>query len=217
MKLNQIHDWNLSLEEAKRVQQELSRKVVRENNFTGINIVAGLDIGFHGDVARASCAVYTYPDCVLIEEKVFDGRVDFPYIPGFLSFREIPVLASVLELIQNEPDVLIADGQGIAHPRRFGLAAHLGVLADKPTVGCAKSRLVGKCIPPDDIKGAYTYLYDGDEIIGACLRTRVGVKPVYVSIGNWVSLETAIDVVLNCCKKYRLPEPIRRAHRLASG
>ncbi len=217
MKLQNLHSWGLSIKEAKVVQKSLSERIVKYDSFSEVKTVAGLDIGFHGDVARASCAVFSYPDCILIEEKVYDGRVNFPYIPGFLSFREIPVLASVLEMVETEPDVLIADGQGIAHPRRLGLASHLGVLADKPTIGCAKSILIGRCEEPGNEKGSYTYLIDREEVIGVCLRTRSGVKPVYVSIGNKISLESAREVVLNCCKKYRLPEPIRWAHKLASN
>ena len=120
-------------------------------------------------------------------------------------------------MIENEPDLLIADGQGIAHPRRLGLAAHIGLLIDKPVIGCAKSLLIGKCEEPDNKKGAYSYLVDKDEVIGACLRTRINVKPVFISIGNRISLETSIKYILGCCSKYRLPEPIREAHKLASG
>ncbi|RKX95421.1 MAG: deoxyribonuclease V [Spirochaetes bacterium] len=217
MKIKRLHDWNLSLEDARSIQNELSSMVIKENSFDRIKTVAGMDIGFHGKVARASCVVLTYPECKVIEKRIYEGSVNFPYIPGYLSFREIPILASVLEMIENEPDLLIADGQGVAHPRRLGLAAHIGLLTDKPTIGCAKSLLVGKCEEPENRKGAYSYLVDKGEIIGACLRTRVGVKPVYVSIGHRISLESSIEYVLGCCNKYRLPEPTREAHRLASG
>ena len=217
MKLKKLHEWNISIKEAKVIQSELSSMIIKRDVFSEINTIAGMDIGFHGDIARASCVVLSFPKCEVIEKKVYEGKVNLPYIPGYLSFREIPMLASVLELVENEPDLLIADGQGIAHPRRLGLAAHLGLLVDKPTIGCAKSLLVGKCEKPENIKGAYSFLKDKDEIIGACLRTRVGVKPVYISIGHKISLESAINYILKCCSKYRLPEPIREAHRLASG
>ena len=217
MKIKKLHDWNLSLEEAKKIQRKLSSMIIKTDVFEEINTIAGMDIGFHGDTARASCVVLKYPECEVIEKKIYEDRIEFPYIPGYLSFREIPMLVSVLEMIENEPDLLIADGQGIAHPRRLGLAAHLGLLADKPTIGCAKSLLIGKCDEPDNKKGAFSFLIDKKEIIGACLRTRENVKPVFISIGHKVSLESAINYILGCCGKYRLPEPIREAHKLASG
>jgi len=217
MKVNKLHEWNLPLADAKKIQAELSSMIIKEDDFGKINTIAGMDIGFHGEVARASCVVLRYPDCEVIEKKVYDGKVNFPYIPGYLSFREIPMLAYVLEMIENEPDLFIADGQGIAHPRRLGLAAHIGLLINKPVIGCAKSLLIGKCEEPDNVKGAYSQLVDKGEVIGACLRTRINVKPVIISIGNRISLESSVRYIMGCCSKYRLPEPIREAHRLASG
>ncbi len=143
------------------------------------------------------------------------SRAIYPYIPGFLSFREIPALIPVLEKIHVEPDILIVDGQGIAHPRRLGLASHLGLISNKPSIGCAKSKLIGMYREPGIRKGDWEYLKDGDEIIGAVLRTRTAVRPVFVSIGHGVTLESAVDLILQCCTRYRLTDPIRHAHRAA--
>jgi deoxyribonuclease V len=143
--------------------------------------------------------------------------VSFPYVPGLLAFREGPVVLAALAKLQDQPDVLIFDAHGLAHPRRMGLASHLGVLLDRPTVGCAKSRLVGVHEEPDESRGSWTPLTDADEWIGAVVRTRDHVRPVYVSIGHRVDLKTAISLTLGCTSRYRLPEPIRWAHRVAGG
>jgi deoxyribonuclease V len=152
----------------------------------------------------------------LIETAAASRKLTFPYIPGLLSFREAPVCIEAVEKLKTEPDVFIIDGQGIAHPRRFGLAAHLGLFFDKPTIGCAKSRLTGMFEEPPPEKGGHTLLKHKDEIIGAVLRTRTNVKPVFVSVGNKCLLEDAIRITLACTTKYRLPEPTRRAHQLVS-
>jgi deoxyribonuclease V len=143
--------------------------------------------------------------------------VRFPYVPGYLSFREIPVVLAALARLRQQPDLILCDGQGIAHPRRVGIASHLGVLTGTPTIGVAKSRLIGEHEEPRAVRGVWSALRDGEELIGAVLRTRVGTKPLYVSIGHRVSLETAIEFVLACTTRYRLPETTRAAHRLASG
>jgi len=217
MIVTELHPWNLKVGEAKKLQVILSSRVVREDTFSTITTVAGMDIGFHGNIAKSSCVVMSYPDLEIIESKVVETSINFPYIPGLLSFREIPALVEVLRIITVEPDLFIADGQGIAHPRRFGLASHLGLLIDKPVIGCAKSRLTGHCETPSFEKGSHTLLTDNGEIIGACVRTRSGVKPVYVSIGHRISLDTAISIILKLVTRYRIPEPTRLAHQLASG
>jgi len=153
----------------------------------------------------------------LIETVSASLDVTFPYIPGLLSFREAPVCLAAVEKLEHEPDVLMIDGQGIAHPRRLGLAAHLGLFLDKPAIGCAKSRLTGTFEEPALEKGAHTPLYDGDEVIGAVVRTRTNVKPLFISVGHRCRLEDAIDLTLACATKYRLPEPTRLAHQTVSG
>lgn len=154
----------------------------------------------------------SFPELEVLEVSYSYGEIPMPYIPGLLSFRETPLILKAVEKVKLEPDLLMVDGQGIAHPRRFGIASHLGVIFDKPAIGVAKSRLVGVYEEPDTEKGAWSFLKDGDETVGAVVRTKTSVKPVFVSVGHKVSLEYAIETVLKCCTKYRLPEPTRRAH-----
>jgi deoxyribonuclease V len=161
--------------------------------------------------------VLSYPDLRLVETKVVSGGLEFPYIPGLLSFREAPLTLAACEELSVTPDLILVDGQGIAHPRRMGLASHLGLFLDKPTIGCAKSLLCGSCEIPGEEPGSYTEIVDQGEVIGVTLRTKLAVKPVYVSIGHKIDLETAIQWVLNCCRGHRLPEPARLAHLAAGG
>lgn len=181
--------------------------------------VAGVDVGFPGGrgITRAAVAVLDFPDLTPRDQAVAHCPTRFPYIPGLLSFREVPAVLEALQNLRVLPDLILCDGQGIAHPRRFGIACHLGVLLNMPTIGVAKSRLIGRHdeLPPE--KGAWVPLQDGEECIGAVLRTRSNVSPLYISIGHRVSLPTAIDYVLRCTTRYRLPETTRAAHRLASG
>lgn len=181
--------------------------------------MAGIDVGFEqgGRLARAAVAVLGYPGLDPVDSAVARLPTRFPYVPGLLSFRELPAVLAAIEGLQVKPDVYLCDGQGLAHPRRFGIACHLGVLLDAPSIGVAKTRLIGSHADPPPEKGGWTSLMDGNEVIGAVLRTRAGVRPVYVSIGHRVCLDTAIHLVLACTKRYRLPETTRLAHRLASG
>lgn len=217
MQYQNLHSWNVTPEEAKHLQNKLRTQVVRTDRFGTIKTVAGVDIGFKNNIALASVVVLNFPDLQVIDGVVAESLVTFPYIPGFLSFREIPPLLVAFARLQTEPDLVIVDGQGIAHPRRFGLASHLGLILDIPTIGCAKSRLCGQYTEPDTEKGVYTDLLDKDEIIGAALRTRSNVSVVYVSIGHRISLDSARMLTLACCKGYRLPETTRYAHKAASG
>ena len=152
-----------------------------------------------------------------VEQSLSTMPASMPYVPGYLSFREAPAILAACDRLETEPDLFVFDGQGVAHPRRFGIASHVGVILDKPSIGCAKSRLCGTHQEPRPEAGSYVHLYDGDEILGAVLRTRDNVSPVYVSVGHRVSLDTAIEYVLACCRGYRLPETTRYAHRVASG
>lgn len=181
--------------------------------------VAGVDVGFEdeGRITRAAVAVLRYPELNLVDRAVARLPTAFPYVPGLLSFRELPAVLEAIRLLSIRPDLFLCDGQGLAHPRRFGIACHLGVLLNAPSIGVAKTRLWGACGEPPDVRGAWTPLLDGGETIGAVLRTRVGVKPLFVSVGHRVSLETAIHWVLACTTRFRLPETTRQAHRLASG
>lgn len=161
--------------------------------------------------------VLSYPDLNIAEVRTVEAEPSFPYVPGLLSFREVPVLLGALEALQTTPDIVLVDGQGIAHPRRFGLACHLGLMLDVPTIGCAKSLLVGMHDTLSEEDCVWTWLEDDGEVIGAAVRTRRGVKPVYVSVGHRVNLDAAIDWTLACCRGYRLPEPTRLAHQAAGG
>jgi deoxyribonuclease V len=184
-----------------------------------VRYVAGLDVGPEGDgrVLRAGVAVLSFPDLKTADQVVARRPASFPYIPGLLSFREIPALLDALDKLGVLPDLLLCDGQGLAHPRRFGLACHLGVLTGIASIGVAKSLLVGVHAPLPQVRGSWRPLMHKGEVVGAALRTRAGTAPVYVSIGHKLSLASAIDYVLACAPKYRLPETTRAAHRLASG
>ncbi len=217
MKYRDLHSWDVTPEEARQFQNELRSQVIQADRFGTINTVAGVDIGFKKDIALASVVVLRFPELQVVDSVVTESPVRFPYIPGLLSFREIPPLLTAFTTLQTEPDLVIVDGQGIAHPRRFGLASHLGLILDKPTIGCAKSRLWGHYEEPGSEQGAYTYLRDKGEVIGAAVRTRANVRVVYVSIGHRISLDSARVWVLACCQGYRLPETTRYAHNAASG
>lgn len=217
MQYQQLHPWNVTPKVARQLQNALRARVVQIDQFQDIKTVAGVDIGLKEDKALASVVVLNLADLQMIDGVVAESRVTFPYIPGFLSFREIPPLLVAFAHLQAEPDLVIVDGHGIAHPRRFGLASHLGLILNIPTIGCAKSRLCGEYTQPKKQKGAYTHLTDNKEIIGVALRTRTNVSVVYVSIGHKISLGSARKLTLACCKAFRLPETTRYAHNAATG
>ncbi len=219
MHVKRLHEWGLSVARARDLQLRLAEQVSLEpRNFTS-GFVAGVDIstGKTSDLATGAAVVLSYPELRVVETEIVQERLDFPYIPGYLSFREAPIILSALEKLTITPDLILVDGQGIAHPRRFGLASHLGLFLDTPTIGCAKSLLCGSHDVPGDEPGEYAEIKDKGDIIGAALRTKQGVKPVYVSVGHKINLQTAINQVLNCCRGYRLPEPTRLAHLAAGG
>ncbi len=203
--------------EAKVIQEKLRHQVITEDCLGKVRYVAGVDVGFKKNytITQAAVAVLSFPDLELVETAIAQIPTTFPYIPGYLSFREIPAILKVMEQLQTIPDLILCDGQGLAHPRRFGLACHLGVLLDIPTIGVAKSLLIGKheILPAE--KGSWTPLVDKDETIGIVLRSRTNVKPIYVSIGHKISLLTAKDYTIKCLTKYRLPETTRWADKLS--
>ena len=217
MQYRALHSWEVTPEEARSLQNKLRTQVVKTDRFGTIKTVAGVDIGLKKDIARASVVVLSFPELRIVDSVVTESPVRFPYIPGLLSFREIPPLLPAFDQLQTEPDLVIVDGQGIAHPRRFGLASHLGLVLDKPTIGCAKSRLWGRYEEPESEQGSYTYLTDKEEVIGAVVRTRKNVQVVYISIGHRISLDSARTWTLACCRGYRLPETTRYAHNAASS
>jgi deoxyribonuclease V len=211
--------WPTTIPEAIALQEQLRKNVVVADAFGDIDRVAGVDVGFEGEgkTARAAVVVLSFPELRPLEFALARGPTPFPYVPGLLSFREIPVVLDALAQLAQPPDLLICDGQGIAHPRRLGIASHLGLIVDIPAIGCAKSLLIGHHprLPLD--KGARVPLTDRDEQIGVVLRTRDNTRPVYVSPGHRVSIASAVDFVLRCTTKYRLPETTRAAHDLASN
>ena len=219
MKIQFTHPWILSPAEAIAVQQALRPRLTLTDQLGTVQRVAGVDVGFEaaGTVTRAAIAVLGFPELDLLETAIARRPTTFPYIPGLLSFRELPAALEALERLREPPDLLVCDGQGIAHPRQFGIACHLGLLTDLPAIGVAKTRLCGTHEEPPDQRGAWTPLWLKGEPVGAVLRTRPGVKPLYVSPGHRISLTSAIAYVMACCTRYRLPETTRHAHRLASG
>jgi len=212
------HAWDLSPKQAIQLQQGLRSRVVTTDDFAAVQRVAGVDVGFEqgGTVTRAAVAVLELPGLSLVESQVARQPTRFPYIPGLLSFREVPAVLEAFERLSNRPDLLVCDGQGIAHPRRIGIASHLGLILDLPSLGVGKTRLVGRYAEPPQTKGAWTPLEDDRDTIGAVLRTRAGVKPVFISPGHRIGLESAVRYTLLCTPRFRLPEPVRQAHRLAS-
>lgn len=219
MHIPSVAYWPNSAEEAVPIQNDLRKQVVTFDQFGTVNLVAGVDVGFErgGEVTRAAVAVLSFPDLVLVDQAIAKTPTGFPYIPGLLSFREIPALLLALEKIKKVPDLILCDGQGIAHPRRLGIASHLGLLIDVPTIGVGKSLLVGRYQPPPEERGSWSPLIHYKETIGAVLRTRKGFNPLFISSGHRVSLETSIKYVLACSPKYRLPETTRMAHHMASN
>jgi deoxyribonuclease V len=205
--------WDLTPREAMRLQEELRERVVVEDGFGTIRFVAGADLAFdpETDAAFAGVIVYRFPELAEVERRMARRKLRFPYVPGLLSFRESPVLLAAFAKLRTEPDVLLIDGHGRAHPRRFGIACHLGVIFDKPAIGCAKSLLVGEHAEPGPRAGATAPLLLDKERVGVVLRTRDHVKPIYVTTGHRVSLESAVKIVQQCLDGFRLPKPTREA------
>jgi len=207
--------WPRSLAEARILQDQLREQVVAEDRFGAIKRVAGADAHYGSGRIWAAIVVTEFPDLVVLESALVSRPVAFPYVPGFLAFREAPAMLDALDRLSLKPDLLLADGHGLAHPRRFGLACHLGVLGDLPTIGVAKSRLIGVYEEPGSDRGASSELVDNGQTIGVVLRTRNAVRPVFVSVGHRASLKAAADFVIRCTRRFRIPEPIRAADRLS--
>lgn len=218
LKYRQLHPWTLSIAEAKAVQDQLRHQVVIDDQLGTVELVAGVDVGFDREqqLLRAGVALLKFPSLELQEEATASEPIRFPYVPGLLSFRELPVILKALTHLAHIPDLMLCDGQGIAHPRRLGIAAHLGVITGLPAIGVAKKRLIGAHDPVPNHRGAWVELVHQGEVIGAVLRTRIGTKPLFISPGHRITLQTAVSYVMQCTIRYRLPETTRLAHRLAS-
>ena len=215
-----LHPWNLAPNEAIALQQELRKRLVLTWDGRTVSTIGGVDVSLKADIARAAIVVLRYPDLAPMHSVTADVPLTFPYIPGLLAFREIPAVLAAWDKLSPKPDLVMVDGQGIAHPRGFGIAAHLGLWIDRPTIGVAKSRLYGTHAEPGPNKGDSTPLHDERDprqSIGAVVRTRAGVNPLYVSPGHLIDLEHSIRFVLDCVTQYRLPEPTRWAHNVGAG
>jgi deoxyribonuclease V len=218
VKVSELHSLDLSAGEARRLQGELASRVVEGPplDLSRVRYVAGADVSTQGDMGYATVVVLSFPDLSVVEVRGYEARLTFPYVPGLLAFREIPPVVGALRKVESEVDAMLFDAHGLAHPRGMGLASHLGLFIDVPSVGCAKSRLVGEYEEPGPEKGDTADLVYRKTIIGKVVRTRSRVSPVYVSVGNGIDLASSVDLVLGCCTRYRLPETTRQTHNAAN-
>ncbi len=214
MKVHPLHSWDLTAEEAVALQLRLASQVVTAPTLRSCKLIAGADISYNrfSPIFFAGVVVLRTDDLSVVEKRGVRMEVTFPYVPGLLTFREAPGLLETFARIQSEPDAVMCDGQGIAHPRGLGVASHMGLFLDVPCIGCAKSRLVGRYEEPGREAGSTSPLHLGKKVIGSVVRTKTGVQPVYVSPGNRIDLESSVHWVLATCKGYRIPEPTRQAH-----
>lgn len=213
--LHHTHPWNVAPAQAVAIQRMLAAQVVETPLRAPVRTIAGADMSVKGTQVRAAVVLFSMDDLHVVDQAVWQGSVEFPYVPGLLSFREAPALLRVLDLLGDLPDLLITDSHGRAHPRRLGLASHLGVLLDRPVFGVAKSRLIGTHAAVPNVRGASVPLCDDGETVGMVVRTRAGVKPVFVSVGHRIALSEAVAITLQVTTRYRLPEPTRQAHLLS--
>jgi deoxyribonuclease V len=212
-----LHDWNLKPDAAIKLQRQLAQRIIREDQLGQVRYIAGVDMAINEEngKARAAVVLLTYPSLEIQERHIYEEPLRMPYIPGLLSFREAPAVLGAFARLLQQPDLVMVDGQGIAHPRRLGIASHLGLWLDLPTIGCGKSILTGHYQGLSEEAGTWVPLLDNGETIGAVVRTRTHVKPIIVSLGHRISLATSIHYVLACCRGYRLPEPTRQADKLS--
>ncbi|KPK90821.1 MAG: endonuclease V [Deltaproteobacteria bacterium SM23_61] len=212
------HPWKVSPQEAVRIQEKLRKRLRLRTSKAPFKTVAAADASYSRTDEKlfAAFLIFSYPDLTLLETAAARGRSSFPYIPGLLSFREAPILLKAFSKLERHPDVILIDGQGIAHPRSMGIATHLGILLNLPSIGCAKSRLYGKEAEPGLEQGSFVPLLEGEQTLGMIVRTRTGVKPVYVSPGHRMDMEGSVKMVLSLCRGYRIPEPLRQAHILVN-
>jgi deoxyribonuclease V len=217
MKSKCCHNWDVTPKEALEIQNKLQKKLSRKAVFKKIEKIGGVDVSYakRTNALKAAIVILSFPSLEVIETVEKKGRCKFPYVPGLLTFREGPIMLDAFEKLKELPDVLLFDGQGIAHPRRMGIAAHMGILLDLPTIGCAKSLLCGEFVEPKKGKGSRSFILDKEEIIGVALRTRANVKPLFVSPGHKIDLKTSVEIVLASSPYFRIPLPLRCAHSLS--
>jgi len=212
VQLKELHPWNVEPEEAVNCQKRLLQKISFSPTFNHIELIAGVDASYQNGYIVGGIVILKYPELSVLDREYVINKVNFPYRSGLLTFREGPALINLFKKIEWNPDIIFFDGQGYAHPRRMGIATHLGLFLDRATIGCAKSRLIGNYTKPGNKKGCYSLLSHKEKVIGAVLRTRDNVKPIFVSSGNHINLKKAIEITLSCTTKFRIPEPVREAH-----
>ncbi len=219
MQFNQLHPWHVDYKKAIQIQETLKDLVTLKKPPGRVLYIAGTDVSYDKYSDRFFAGVLVFKlnkNLELIEEATAVDKASFPYIPGLLSFREAPILLKAFHKVKNEPDIILFDGQGIAHPRHLGLASHVGLILDKPSVGCAKTRLIGEYSEVENIAGAYSKLLYKNKVVGAVLRTKANTNPVFVSPGHKINLQSAVHITMRTCRGYRIPEPIRQAHLLVN-
>ena len=214
-----LHSWNVSVEEAIQIQETLKDRIILKKPFSKVRTVGGGDVAYsiNGNLLFGAIVVLSYPEMKPIDAAMARGEISFPYIPGLFSFREGPILIKTFQKLRVKPDVMIFDGQGIAHPRGFGLASHLGLWMDLPSIGCAKTPLLSEFIPPGPSKGNFQLIQREGKEVGAVLRTKDNVKPLFISPGHRIDLQTTIHLILESCRGFRFPEPLRKAHQASCG
>jgi deoxyribonuclease V len=219
MKGQYSHSWQVDFKQAKIIQEELAKRVKITKLPSSLKKIAGFDVSYlkAQDLLIGGMVVMNLPSLEIVETRIRTSSISFPYVPGYLSFREAPVLLDLISTYRKKIDLFLFDGHGIAHPRGLGIAAHIGVLIDKPSLGCAKKKLVGLFNPPAPGRGATSDLIYQGKIIGKVVRTKTGIKPVFVSVGHRTDLQQGVALILSCCRKYRLPEPLRQAHQLVTA
>jgi len=208
--------WAKNISEARKIQKILRSKVIIKPLSFEPEYICGVDASFSEKYIFACASLFKFPELIHIEDSFVKMKLEFPYIPNFLSFREGKAIMEAIKNLKIKPQIILFDGQGIAHPLSFGIASHIGVLLDIPSIGCAKSRLVGEYEEPKKERGSFSYLYYRGKIVGAVLRTKTGVKPIFVSPGHLIDIESSIEVVLKATNQYRIPEPLRKAHQRVS-
>jgi deoxyribonuclease V len=213
------HRWDVGVAEAVELQRAMSAEIVSDKplDLKGLRLVAGVDVSVKGEESLAAVVVLRFPSFEVVETSLARMPTPFPYVPGLLSFREGPVLERAFRALKHEPDVFLFDGMGRAHPRRIGIACHLGLWLERPTVGCGKTLLVGTYVEPPDERGAHVPLVHRGETVGEIVRTRPKVKPVFISVGHLADLPSSVEFVMRCTGRFRLPEPVRHAHNAAAA
>jgi deoxyribonuclease V len=215
--MNPLHSWNVSVEEAIQIQDDLKDRIILKGTFSKVRTIGGADVAYskQGNLLFGAIVVLSFPDMEILDTATAEGKISFPYIPGLFSFREGPILIKTFQQLKLKPEIMIFDGQGIAHPRGIGLASHMGLYLDLPSIGCAKTPLLHEFIPPGPLKGSHEWIRREGKKVGTVLRTKENVRPLFISPGHRIDFPTSNRLILETCKGFRFPEPLRKAHQLA--